>query len=210
MKGNEKVKNRPDLPWDDSYGDHIRIIDNLFDENICNECINRFNYLEDKGLTTSRREHGIPNLAQADQQIFYTSCDASINEPLQDVVNYINNEIIESWQIKYPIIDFGTYDGLFTSQIKMQKTRPTEGYHQWHSESGTTIYDRNSILAFMVYLNDVDEGGETEFLYQSVRVPPRQGRFVCWPAGWTHIHRGNPPLKNDKYVLTGWINYTLK
>lgn len=59
MIGNEKVKNRPDLPWDDSYGDHIRIIDNIFDENICNECINRFNYLEDKGLTTSRRASGI-------------------------------------------------------------------------------------------------------------------------------------------------------
>ena len=209
MIRNEKVKNRPDLPWDDSYGDHIRIIDNIFDENICNECINRFNYLEDKGLTMSRRASGIPNLAQADQSIFYSSCDASMNEPLQDVVNYINDEIIESWQIKYPLIDFNTYDGFFIQQLKMQKTRPSEGYHQWHSEAGSTIYDRNSILAFMVYLNDVDEGGETEFLYQSVRVPPKQGRFVCWPAGWTHIHRGNPPLKNDKYVLTGWINYIL-
>ena len=59
----------------------------------------------------------------------------------------------------------------------------------------------------MVYLNDVEEGGETEFLYQSVRVPPVQGRFICWPAGWTHIHRGNPPLKGVKYALTGWINF---
>jgi len=26
-----------------------------------------------------------------------------------------------------------------------------------------------------------------------------------WPAGFTHVHRGNPPLKNKKYVISGWL-----
>jgi hypothetical protein len=57
----------------------------------------------------------------------------------------------------------------------------------------------------MVYLNDVDEGGETEFLYQQVKIKPKRGTVVIWPGGFTHLHRGNPPLKN-KYIATGWLS----
>jgi hypothetical protein len=59
----------------------------------------------------------------------------------------------------------------------------------------------------MIYLNDVEEGGETEFLYQKRRVQAKQGRLVMWPAAYTHTHRGNPPLSGDKYALTGWLEF---
>ena len=36
-------------------------------------------------------------------------------------------------------------------------------------------------LAWMVYLNDVEEGGETEFLYQQLKIKPSKGRVVIWP-----------------------------
>ena len=78
--------------------------------------------------------------------------------------------------------------------------------HDWHCEYNNQLANVRTALAFMVYLNDVDEGGETEFLYQSKRIAPKFNRFVCWPAGWTHIHRGNPPLSNEKYVVTGWVS----
>jgi len=60
---------------------------------------------------------------------------------------------------------------------------------------------------WMVYLNDVEEGGETEFLYQHKRLKPEQGTLVIWPASFTHTHRGNPPLSNDKYIVTGWTEF---
>jgi hypothetical protein len=59
----------------------------------------------------------------------------------------------------------------------------------------------------MLYLNDVEDGGETEFLYQRMRVKPKQGTLLIWPAGFTHTHRGNPPLSNNKYVITGWSEF---
>jgi hypothetical protein len=58
----------------------------------------------------------------------------------------------------------------------------------------------------MVYLNDVLDGGETEFLYQSRRVKPREGRVVIFPVQWTHTHRGNPPLSGEKYIATSWLH----
>jgi hypothetical protein len=57
----------------------------------------------------------------------------------------------------------------------------------------------------MMYLNDVDDGGETEFLYQSKRYKPVKGRVLIWPAGFTHVHRGNPPLSGEKYIATSWL-----
>jgi hypothetical protein len=59
----------------------------------------------------------------------------------------------------------------------------------------------------MVYLNDIEDGGETEFLYLSKRVKPVTGRVLLWPAGYTHTHRGNPPLKDTKYIITGWVEF---
>ena len=58
-------------------------------------------------------------------------------------------------------------------------------------------------MAWMVYLNDVEEGGETEFLYQKLKVKPSKGTILIWPGCYTHLHRGNTPMTN-KYIATGW------
>ena len=60
---------------------------------------------------------------------------------------------------------------------------------------------------YSIYLNTVEEGGETEFLYQSQRVKPVKGRIVIWPAGFPYVHRGNPPLSGEKYIVTSWISF---
>ena len=54
------------------------------------------------------------------------------------------------------------------------------------------------------YLNTIKEGGETEFLYQNKRIKAVQGTLLIFPAGYTHVHRGNPPIGQDKYILTSW------
>lgn len=61
---------------------------------------------------------------------------------------------------------------------------------------------------FIGILNTISKGGETEFLYQHQRITAQQGKLIIWPAGFTHTHRGNSPLSNDKYLLTGWIEFT--
>jgi hypothetical protein len=63
-------------------------------------------------------------------------------------------------------------------------------------------------MAFTIYLNDVEEGGETEFLYQSIRVKPKKGRIVIWPSGFPFIHRGNPPISGEKYLITSWMLFS--
>tara|TARA_A100001391_G_scaffold122709_1_gene83662 strand:+ start:125 stop:652 length:528 start_codon:yes stop_codon:yes gene_type:complete len=66
---------------------------------------------------------------------------------------------------------------LFTT-LKIQKTLPTEGYHIWHIEHGKGFDNEARAFVFSIYLNDVEEGGETEFLHFSKRVKPKKGRIV--------------------------------
>ena len=85
----------------------------------------------------------------------------------------------------------------------LQKTMPTEGYHGWHSETNN-IACASRTLVWSVYFNDLDESGETEFLYQKQKINPKAGRVIIFPGSFTHLHRGNPPY-SAKYIATGWL-----
>jgi len=90
--------------------------------------------------------------------------------------------------------------------IKIQKTKPEEGYPLWHCEN-MSLHDRNRIMSFILYLNTVEDG-ETEFLDQRLKIKPEEGKLVIWPAVYTHVHKGNSP-KDNKYIITGWIEYSI-
>jgi len=97
--------------------------------------------------------------------------------------------------------------------INMQRyTKGEGGYHHWHSEhfphpSDPTQRSLHRVLLWLVYLNDVEDGGETEFFYQQAKIKPTQGSIVLAPCGFTHTHRGCIPISSDKYVLASWIMF---
>jgi hypothetical protein len=93
--------------------------------------------------------------------------------------------------------------------IQAQKYQAGIGnYNYWHCEvfpQAPLNEPLHRTLLFMFYLNDVAEGGETEFYYQNKAIRPTAGRMVIAPAYFTHTHRGCVPKSNDKYILTSWI-----
>ena len=97
--------------------------------------------------------------------------------------------------------------------VNMQKYNKNEGgYFHWHSEfyPHPTDPEQASLhrtLLWMVYLNDVEEGGETEFYFQNLKSKPKQGTLVIAPADFTHTHRGKKPISGDKYIFTSWVMY---
>jgi hypothetical protein len=60
-------------------------------------------------------------------------------------------------------------------------------------------------LVFLWYLNDVEEGGETEFCDLGIRVAARAGRLLMFPPYWMFQHAGLPPVSNDKYFLSLYL-----
>ena len=93
--------------------------------------------------------------------------------------------------------EFAVYD------CKLKKIPVGGGFHSWHYENGSHISAPRSFV-IQVYLNDEFEGGETEFLYQNLREEAVTGDVIIFPAGFTHTHRGNPPIGGTKYIATTW------
>ena len=60
------------------------------------------------------------------------------------------------------------------------------------------------ILNYLWYLNDVEEGGETEF-FGSYKIKPEAGKMIIFPADWMFPHSGKMPISNDKHIITGWV-----
>ena len=65
----------------------------------------------------------------------------------------------------------------------------------------------NRHLVWMTYLNDIEEGGGTDFLHQDYTVKPKKGKTVIWPSDWTYTHKGQVAPNEDKYIITGWFDY---
>ena len=94
------------------------------------------------------------------------------------------------------------------SRIKIQMYPPTGGYFVWHCERTNPCGDvGRRLLVFMTYLNDVEDGGETEFLYQNLKVKPEKGKTLIWPSEWTHTHRGLTSKSESKFIVTGWFEF---
>tara|TARA_R100001463_G_scaffold2822_10_gene11735 strand:+ start:2038 stop:2718 length:681 start_codon:yes stop_codon:yes gene_type:complete len=80
-----------------------------------------------------------------------------------------------------------------------------EGFYNWHMDLGPSVRASARILVCMFYLNDVEEGGETAFYHQNMESKPTKGSLVIFPADWTHLHRGNMPISNTKYICNFWL-----
>ena len=192
---------------DDNF---IGTFDNYFDEELLNRYINHFNQMTSLGLSNDRGN--IPSTEIKDNSIDLISSNFWGVSKNELDVSYLSSPFLDVFFQKiYPqyVKKFDYINKLERHtiyEIKIQKTSPKEGYHSWHSETGGP-HNRNRLLAFTLYLNDVEEGGETEFLYHSIRIKPKKNRLIIWPAAFTHVHRGNPPLSNEKYIITGWVEY---
>ena len=86
----------------------------------------------------------------------------------------------------------------------IQRYNPGEFYH-WHIDGGSHDFSQRQLVAIW-YLNDVPgPGGETEFLFQDVKIKPEKGKLILFPPFWTHEHRAATLNEGVKYIATTWI-----
>ena len=184
----------------------IGVYDNYIPKQECNKAIKLYED-QNKFNNTLNRIAGEKSsiLHKQDQQFFAGSENITVWwEALKPMM--VNFDL--AWQHyskNVGAMDSYGVDQFFYTNLKIQKTLPTEGYHIWHVEHNKGHENEPRAFVFSVYLNDVEDGGETEFLHFSKRVKPKTGRIVIWPAGFPYVHRGNSPLSNEKYILTSWM-----
>ena len=192
--------------------DFVLIQDDFFGQDSCDYMIDVYHRFKAMGLTLSRQDQGDASHQKNDDQLYVNGLMGTVQELDLDSLEPFNLFARRFWEYSYPAyakkFSILNTDAAHTIRLmKVQETQIGGGYHVWHHEDDRPEHMRR-LLTFILYLNDVEEGGETEFLYYPKRVKPKAGRLLLWPAGFTHTHRGNPPISNTKYILTGWVEYT--
>ena len=185
----------------------IGVYEGKLPEKLCTDLINTFDKYQEIGLTRSRGLSGQRKKVADDDQLFVA--DIPLENLKTDMYNAVYEHLgncFKDYLDEYEVALGEGCDQLSLYELKLQKTNKGQGYHAWHFESSSKgTSDR--VLAYTIYLNDIDDGGETEFLYQSQRIKPTRGTVIIFPAAFTHTHRGNPPLSGSKYIVTGWFNF---
>ena len=186
----------------------IGIFDNVFEEEYIEQLISFFNdqdnlkFVEQTKNRTKKHDRDMDELYLADPMTI-AHVPAMFS---QHFFGKFWNEIYPIYKKEFSILAEYEMQG---EGLKMKKIKPGGGFHNWHFESEGNSSHRK--LVVQLYMNDIDEAGETEFLYQNRRLVPKKNRLLIWPADWTHTHRGNPPIgQKDKYILTTWIQESLK
>lgn len=191
------------------YIDFIGLYENVYPDGYCNHMIQEFERLLSSGMCGNRQDFdGVTKTKKQDDFTFLNlknhvpssfngeSCLNIFWEGLQKCYDEYSEEydILKDLPIR-------------CTSIKMQKTNPGGGYHVWHCEQNTGDMG-NRVLTYSLYLNTLgkDCAGETEFLYQKLRIPPKENSMIIWPASYTHTHRGNVVHGDGpKYIITGWF-----
>lgn len=196
----------------------IGVFDNVMSKTNCKRYISR---IEDAikdghayaGQATSGHSENIKKSTDFNFLNFTNNRDVKLVEL---IVETFNNTLTNSYLNSFPYNSEFEHNSVVGGKtnypaFQIQKYDKGQGhYNGWHVEKDS-IEGATRAFVFILYLNDVPEGGETEFLFddngQFYKVQPKAGRLVIHPASWPYIHRGKTPISNDKYIVTSWLNF---
>ena len=192
--------------------DFIELYTGALSASKCDIIVKDFDILSQSGLSHRRQnDPSRPKISQDDSAIDLTEMLLTQVGGSGNMIPQVVHNCIIDYCRKYEVGMFNGYRGgnypIMSEGMTIQKTEKSQGYHVWHCERSSGRYN-NRALSWILYLNDVEEGGETEFIHYSKRFQPMQGSLLVFPAHFTHVHRGNPPLSGTKYIATGWHQYT--
>jgi len=193
------------------YSNFIAKYTDVYPEGYCQHLIKEFERLVGGGAGSNRiNSEGAHRHRKDDMQLTLDiGVHGAMNFDGKDAVN-VFFEGLQNCYNDYTNNFSVLKDSKITGTVmKMQRTSPGGGYHLWHGEQGPGAH-ASRVLVYMLYLNSLtlDEAGETEFLYQQLRLQPQENTMILWPASYTHAHRGNTVFgNNSKYIVTGWFYY---
>lgn len=173
----------------------LYIIDEFLSPTICNNIIKELkSKLEPSTLT--RNDPTDPYFRTSSTGIFSKSST-------QDFVNKKMSDIILAKKSETPQIQH--YD------ISQEFKPHWDGFDPIYDKK---FYDKGQrSWTFMIYLNNVEEGGETHFPELGETIVPKLGRAVIWynldkngDLDRDTLHQCKPIIKGEKYIITKWFN----
>lgn len=177
---------------------YIYVKEKALEEDTCNYFINYFetNKLKHSGKTCGGLDLNFKKSIET--TIFPSSKSNYYIDLFRNIIRKNVEIYMKENNITYKKIPFYEYNNLF-----IKKYVKNEGKFEYHNDFSIT--DKSvRIITYLFYLNNVEEGGETEFL-GDFKVKPEKGKMIIFPCSWTFPHSGKIPISNDKYIISGWL-----
>ena len=131
-----------------------------------------------------------------------------LKKPQFEILKKYINELYKcfiDYQSQWPFLK-SMLKTVYVPSFNIQKYSLGDHFATLHSER-TTLETSHRLFAWMTYLNDVDDGGRTNFSHYRIKIKPEIGKTLIWPAEWTHAHTGEILKSGTKYIVTGWIHF---
>ncbi len=94
--------------------------------------------------------------------------------------------------------------------LQLLRYEPGQYYKSHHDYVPSEVERQQGprILTVFLYLNDVEEGGETEFTFLDLRVTPKVGRALLWPNVLDKDpHQGDPRTEHQALAVKMGVKY---
>lgn len=123
----------------------------------------------------------------------------------KSIREYLRNNLFSPYIKQFPVLHKKSWVNF---SIGYQKLEPEKGYKNIETiEIGNSSwYNNPRSMMWIVFLNDVEEGGGLEFGLQNLIIKPEAGMGVVWPASFTHSYLNSLPKKGEKHILIGSIS----
>jgi hypothetical protein len=187
---------------------YIKVYDDVIDEVSCKELIKRFED-EHEMYETVHQEDG-DNVISFEQLNLYVQGWDDVQKGLL--------EMFQDYIVHYKI-DCNVYDKMWPEKYGYEAVRMkrylANDYDRFDPHVDVMNHESaRRFLAFFIYLNDVEEGGETQFLninqpgtYLPYTVKSKRGRLLMFPPTWQYYHTGLKPVSGRKYILHSYCHY---
>ena len=181
----------------------IREYNNRLTREECNQIIKFHKDSPDQhpGITLSGI---IPDKTSMDVDIIVKRGGEEIDKIIYDELKIVFQEYLKEFE-NTGLINCYANLNIFDSSYIIQKYNKNEGKYDWHGDAGFGSGSTPRHFSVILYLNDVEEGGETEYKYQNVSVKPEAGKFIIAPSYPQWEHRGAMPTSDDKYIVTTFM-----
>ena len=132
----------------------------------------------------------------------------NLNDPKFEVIKLYINELLKcflDYQEQWPFLK-NMLKTIDLTGFNIQKYSEGDHFAKIHSER-TSFNNLHRLFAWMTYLSDVNDGGQTNFSHYGIKIKPEIGKTLIWPAEWTHAHAGEVLKSGTKYIVTGWMHF---
>jgi hypothetical protein len=202
-----------EFSWPGGLRDGILVTDNALSDEICAEAVENLSGIIDElghqgltagGVNTTYKksrdirlvDETLSLVANDDVRLVLTNFVNS----LQQAINICYSEYRRNMQALWHL------SGMYDSGFQVQRYSKVNDYYREHVDSFPWIGELSTrALSVVVYLNDIEQGGETDFPLQDIKVKPKSGRICVFPSNFTHPHSGNPSLGSDKWIVSTFL-----